>query len=207
MTTLRLPPCTLHALQDQHARLGSKGAPGENRPARSRWQQGEHWYVRGEKRIRLRISQGRSIVGIDKFTVEPLHPRMRISERFLEIAHPLALLHYGRIIGHKPGYHPVRATPSQNHFPFRNRLRLHAGLVPKLTERWTDRRDRANGYFRKKLGGWPLPTDWPSRLPGCPLRPALFPYGSGIDRHRRERHRLSASEREAAELIQVRFMR
>jgi hypothetical protein len=129
---------------------------------------------------------------------------MRISERFLEIAHPLALLHYGRIIGHKPGYHPVRAIPSQNHFPFRNRLRLHAGLVPKLTERWSDRRDRANGHFRKKLGGaGGCQRIGPLACQGSPLRPAVFPYGSGIDRHRRERHRLSASEREAGELVQV----
>jgi hypothetical protein len=40
----------------------------------------------------------------------------------------------------------------------------------------------------------------PSRLPGIALLPAV-PYASAIDRHRLERHKLSASEREAEELI------
>src|SRR5215831_17146770 len=99
---------------------------------------------------KLRIPASRSIVGIDELAIEPLRSGMRRSERFLEITRLLALLHYGRIIEHKPSYHPVRAIPSQNPFTFRNRLRLHAGLVPKLIDRWSDRRDRANNHFRKK---------------------------------------------------------
>src|SRR5215475_5775410 len=103
---------------------------------------------------------------------------MRRSERFLEIARPLALLHYGRIIGHKPGYHPVRAIPTHNHFTFRNRLRLHAGLVPKLTDGWSDRRDRADNHFRKSC--WP--TDAFLALPLSRMDPPSTVIAvSGID--------------------------
>src|SRR5215471_2681872 len=96
--------------------------------------------------IRLRVPPSRAIVGIDKFAVEPLRSGLRISERFLEIAQPLALFHYVCIIDHKPGNHPFRAVPSQNPLQFWNCLRLHPGLVPKLTDRRSDWRDRANRH-------------------------------------------------------------
>jgi hypothetical protein len=82
---------------------------------------------------------------------------MGTSECFHEITDLQALLHYVRTIGHKPSYHPVLAIPSQNPFKFRNRLRPHAGLVPKLTDRWSDRRDRANRHLRKSC--WRLPAE------------------------------------------------
>src|SRR5215468_4318263 len=110
--------------------------------------------------MRLRVAPSRSIVGIDELAVEPLRMPMSISDRFLEIAHLQALLHYGRTIGHKPGYHPVGAIPSQNPFQFRNRLRFHTGLVPKLTDRRSHRRDRANLHCRKLTIDVP-PLDWP----------------------------------------------
>ena len=77
----------------------------------------------------LRIPASRSVVGIDEFTIEPLRGEMRISERFIEIAHLLALFPYFWMIGHKPGNHPFRTVPSQNPLQFWNCLRLHAGLV------------------------------------------------------------------------------
>jgi hypothetical protein len=39
----------------------------------------------------LRVTPGRSIVGVDKFAIDPLHMLMRISECFVEIARLLAL--------------------------------------------------------------------------------------------------------------------
>jgi hypothetical protein len=117
---------------------------------------------------------------------------MSASQRFLEIAYLQALLHYTPDFRHKPSYHPVRAIPSQNPVQFRNRRRFHAGRVPKSTDRWSEERDRVNNHFRKSC--WRLPTDALS-LTGDSLSPAVGM--SGIDRHRRERHKVSASEREA----------
>src|SRR5262252_2745120 len=92
--------------------------------------------------MRLRISPGRSIVGIDEFAVEPLCARMRPSERFLEIAHLRALLHYARTIEHVPGNHPVRAIPSQNP------LQFLTGLMPELADRRSDRGGWASEHRR-----------------------------------------------------------
>src|SRR5262249_44531052 len=89
----------------------------------------------------LRVPPGRPVVGIDEFAVEPPRVLMSTSERFLEIAHLHALLHYGPYFSHKPCNHPVRSIPSQNLVQFRNRLRFHDSLVPKLTDRRSDRGD------------------------------------------------------------------
>jgi hypothetical protein len=43
--------------------------------------------LRALPRMRLRVSPGRAIVGINEFAVERLRSCMRLSERFLEIAH------------------------------------------------------------------------------------------------------------------------
>jgi hypothetical protein len=78
---------------------------------------------------------------------------MRRGERFHEIAHLQALLHDGRIVDHKPSYHPARAIPSQNPFTFRNRLRLHSGLAPKLTDRWVTGATGLTAISEKSWGG------------------------------------------------------
>jgi len=107
-------------------------------------------------KMRLRIAPTRSVVGIDEFAIEPLRSSMSMGERFIEIACLHALLHYGGTITHKSGYHPIRTIPSQNPFQFRNRLRFHPGLVPKLTDRRSDRCDWAHSHCRKWTDALPL---------------------------------------------------
>src|SRR5262249_19560404 len=97
-------------------------------------------------RMRLRVPPSRSIVGIDEFAVPPLRMPARISERFLQIALLLSVLHYDRTIEHIPGNHPLRAIPSQNPLQFWHPLRFHAGLMPEFVDSWSDRRDRAHEH-------------------------------------------------------------
>jgi len=110
---------------------------------------------------------------------------MSTSERLLEIAYLHALLHYGPNFSHKPCDHPVRSIPSQNFVQFRNRLQSHDSLVPKLTDRRSDRGDRADSHCGKLTNG----------APRCELR------SGGRGNWHRWYHLLHTSKHQAARLL------
>jgi hypothetical protein len=73
---------------------------------------------------------------------------------------------------------------------------------PKLTDRCSDRRDRANGHFRKKLGGLAAANGLALSL----ARDALFAlpfFRMDLESTVIAVNGIDASEREAGELVQV----